>query len=296
MLTYNTVEYSEPDIQISDITMVHKNSFIKSRKYDKYLNGRKNYGLVYCVSGKGVFDFGYEKVTLSAGEMMLLVKGSKYSVRNKEEDPFVHYIVNFDVSFLEANGNATVWGLMNEEKRYKATNDYFIDFERPFKKMYEDWWNRYCGRLMIVRGHLYSLLGDYFRSADANLDVSETEKKLRKAKSFLTYVNGKLSCAEIAAECGFSEVHFRRLWKQYFGGSPMEYRVDWQITFAKVMLCYESSNSVKAVAEMVGFEDPNYFARVFKKKVNMTPTEYIEQMKACGKFKYNDKVEEIVYY
>ena len=36
----------------------------------------------------------------------------------------------------------------------------------------------------------------------------------------------------------------------------------------------DQSVSVKDICVQVGYSDPNYFSRIFKKAVGMTPTEY----------------------
>lgn len=41
-------------------------------------------------------------------------------------------------------------------------------------------------------------------------------------------------------------------------------------------LLRESDHSMKEICAEVGYSDPNYFSRTFKKNVGVTPTEYKE--------------------
>jgi len=57
------------------------------------------------------------------------------------------------------------------------------------------------------------------------------------------------------------------------GHTALENIHNYQIERAKNLLL-GTSDSVSTVAYSLGFEYPQYFARLFKKKVGQTPTEY----------------------
>ena len=81
------------------------------------------------------------------------------------------------------------------------------------------------------------------------------------------------SVDELAAACNISSGCFRRLFKEYSGKSPVEYRNDLKIEMAKSLL--ENSNAtLEVMAESLGFESSAYFCRVFKKKTGMTPGDW----------------------
>ena len=81
--------------------------------------------------------------------------------------------------------------------------------------------------------------------------------------------------AEIAEMCHVSESTFRRLFKEYAGVSPVEFRTNAQMEYAKKLL-RDGSMSVSEVAFAVGFNDPAYFCRVFKKQCGQTPGQFSE--------------------
>lgn len=85
-----------------------------------------------------------------------------------------------------------------------------------------------------------------------------------------------LSIKEIAAMCNISEIYFRKLFKQYSGVSPMEYKVNIKISNAKKYLTLETL-SIKEIAFLSGFNDYAYFCRLFKRKEGITPKQYREK-------------------
>ena len=79
---------------------------------------------------------------------------------------------------------------------------------------------------------------------------------------------------EISEMCYVSPAHFRRLFKEYAGVSPTEYRILSRIEYAKKLLSLGSMTTAE-VSREVGFEDPAYFCRIFKKRCGVSPGQYM---------------------
>lgn len=73
--------------------------------------------------------------------------------------------------------------------------------------------------------------------------------------------------------CGISESGFYQHFKAWSGVSPNEYRTELRMAAAKSML-QNSNLSVFEIALRVGFDDPYYFSRLFKRCVGVSPRAY----------------------
>lgn len=82
-----------------------------------------------------------------------------------------------------------------------------------------------------------------------------------------------LSVQDIAAELGYSEAYFCKLFKQYFGQSFISYLTEYRIGRA-IKMMEDISVSVKDAGKAVGYSDPNYFTKVFKRVKGLNPSEY----------------------
>ena len=83
----------------------------------------------------------------------------------------------------------------------------------------------------------------------------------------------RVTLEQVGREMHFSPVYCDTVFKRETGKSIVAYLLDERIEEAKKMLL-EDTYSVKQIAHTVGFEDHNYFSRVFKKRVGYTPTRY----------------------
>ncbi len=81
------------------------------------------------------------------------------------------------------------------------------------------------------------------------------------------------SVREIAALCNVSINYFEKLFKEYAGCSPSQYRLLKKIDKAKLLLATESL-TIGQIAYELDFDDCAYFCRVFKKLCGCTPSQY----------------------
>ena len=85
-----------------------------------------------------------------------------------------------------------------------------------------------------------------------------------------------LSIEGLAALCGLSPSSFKRAFREIYNDSPGNYLNMKKIGKAKELL--EVSNlAISEISYEVGFNDPHYFTRIFKKKAGVSPSSYREQ-------------------
>jgi YesN/AraC family two-component response regulator len=83
----------------------------------------------------------------------------------------------------------------------------------------------------------------------------------------------RLTRQQMAKAVGVSEDYLGRIFLQELGLSPMEYLNRYRIKEAKVLLRHTCA-SVTDIANQVGFDDPAYFSRAFRKQVGLSPRAY----------------------
>lgn len=81
----------------------------------------------------------------------------------------------------------------------------------------------------------------------------------------------------LAEKFNMSESHFRKLFKDFTGLSPVEYRNGLRIEHAKELLS-RNTVSVSEVALAVGIEDQFYFSRIFKEAEGVSPLRYRKRL------------------
>ena len=81
-----------------------------------------------------------------------------------------------------------------------------------------------------------------------------------------------LKLKEYASLLGLSEGRFCHLFKDVMGKSPHAYILELRLTRAYEMLL-ERNYNVSEIAYAVGFSDPLYFSRIFKKRFGISPKE-----------------------
>ena len=86
-------------------------------------------------------------------------------------------------------------------------------------------------------------------------------------------IRENINLKDLSARACMSTTSFYRYFKKELGMSPIEYILNEKIKYAKKLLSNPNVN-VTEVSYATGFEDCNYFIRLFKKYEGVTPKQY----------------------
>jgi len=113
----------------------------------------------------------------------------------------------------------------------------------------------------------------------SNIESKKEESSLgiiEMAKEFMQeHYSDELSLDEVSKIVNISPYYFSKLFKEETGINFIDFLTEIRMEHAKQLL-RESDHSMKEICAEVGYSDPNYFSRTFKKNVGVTPTEYKE--------------------
>lgn len=83
----------------------------------------------------------------------------------------------------------------------------------------------------------------------------------------------KINVEQICKEMKYSRAYLSKIFKQTTGYTLLEYTLIRKIKEAKKLIREERYNFTQ-ISDMLCFDNPHYFSRVFRRITNMTPTEY----------------------
>lgn len=239
--------------------------------------GRLDFQLLYIASGKAhfYFDKSEQDTVITAGHMVLY--------RPREPQRYVYYGEDqTEVYWVHFTGN----NVKNILRHYGITNDMRVmdtgtslEYAGIFKQMIQE-----LQRCQTHYPELLTLLilqllirierqiGRDHRRKDVYLD---TEMELAM-QFFNDNYNTQISVEEYAAARGMSVSWFIRSFKQYTHATPMQYLVERRMANAQ-MLLETTGYNITEIGNLVGYDNPLYFSRVFKKQKGVSPSEYRKQ-------------------
>ncbi|MFD1410256.1 response regulator [Lapidilactobacillus gannanensis] len=116
---------------------------------------------------------------------------------------------------------------------------------------------------------------NYLSKTKIQPSMSKYQSVINQAINFINanYTDPDISLNSVADTVSLSPAHFSTIFSQSLNQTFIEYLTAQRIKYAKILL----TNSNKRLAEIaldIGYNDPNYFSFLFKKKQGLSPTEY----------------------
>ncbi|MBO9731494.1 MAG: helix-turn-helix transcriptional regulator [Chitinophaga sp.] len=139
----------------------------------------------------------------------------------------------------------------------------------------------------IILAYINSLLSElnsaYFKNKEAVNIVNNNLSKFVEFKLVVeTHLTEQPSINAIAEKLALSTNSLYRIVKEYAGTSPKDYFINRLMAEAQRKLRY-SHISVKELAYELGFNDPDYFSRLFKKSTGKSASDFSPRQDLSGK-------------
>jgi len=132
----------------------------------------------------------------------------------------------------------------------------------------------------IVYRLIAYLIKNYLKDDNSKADIERRTVELSRMRKIEAFVSenykSKISTSDLAKMFFVSENHFCRLFKKHVGISAVDYINEFRISKAEILL-RTTDLAITEIALAVGFEDANYFSRVFRMIKKLSPTEYRKQ-------------------
>ena len=121
-------------------------------------------------------------------------------------------------------------------------------------------------------------LTDFCLNRENGREMSTDEKVAYALDYIREHFNERIVINDLAAHLDMSPSYFSSIFKEKVGQSTMQYITGLRMERAREYL-ESTDQSVAVIAQDVGYEDIQYFFRVFKKNAGITPLQYRQQFK-----------------
>ena len=234
--------------------------------------GRIDYQLLYVASGKTVFYFNGEPKEVAAGHMVLF--------QPKQEQHYEYFAVDRpEVYWVHFTGS----DVRNILKHYDIPLDRHVIYSGS-SATYAYLFKEMIHELQTCRTGFEELLEMYLRQIFLLVQRSREERKPTVSsylqeeidyarKYFNEHYNEDISIEEYAQSRGMSVSWFLRNFKQMTMKSPMQYILTIRINNA-VSLLETTDYNVTEISTIIGYDNPLYFSRIFKKQKGVSPSDY----------------------
>lgn len=234
--------------------------------------GRRDFQLIYVASGKAHFHFGEEERIVTAGHIVLYrpKEPQKYEYYGKDQTQvfWVHFTGNDVTNTLRS------YGITDNKKVFYCGSS--LDNQNLFRKMINE--------LQMSKENYAEMLEMYLRQIFITMQRAfigtikkEKARVVDKIEKATVYFNEnysqEINIDEYAEQMHVSVSWFIRNFRESTGLTPMQYILSKRIYNAEILL-QDPSYNVSEISRVVGYDNPLYFSRIFKKAKGLSPSEY----------------------
>ncbi len=109
-----------------------------------------------------------------------------------------------------------------------------------------------------------------------NLKEDNDKPLIKDIRNYLidNMSNSNVNMETLSKKFGYNKDYIRKVFLEATGQTPLEYLKEIRVSRAKDLLIKMQMYSVSEISHLIGFEDPLYFSRCFKKYTGVSPKTY----------------------
>lgn len=256
------------DINIGEISVVVKKK--ENSEFVYKCKNRSKDGFVFVTGGNGVFEGRKEKIRLQKNSLIITSKGENYTISASDDD-FEYITTAFDIIPINAFNTIGLPIFMDISHHRYLVNQ--------FEWLLKIWDERSPLYVLKTKNRLEQIIIDLFNINSKSRDYLSDENRLLPAIDYINrFYDREISVTELAGLCKLSVSHFRRIFKEKTGFTPLGYRESVRIHCAKQLLISDLF-TVSEIALKLHYYDVYHFSKSFKKYTKLSPKEYVRNYK-----------------
>lgn len=252
--------------------------------FRKRENGAPEYILIYCVEGHGSIRINSNSHTLTPNSYFIIPANIAHEYWADKQNPWSIYWIHFT--------GKTATDLFNKYcRKYASNSNNFTPkvIELPFEERRVDYFDGFISLLEsgysteiieYVNISLWQLLASFvyndfysqIRHKNNRTDIVDTAIQYMQ-----DHIDQPITVEELANHLNCSTSYVYTLFREDTGYSPINYFNHLKIQEACKYLSF-TDMSIKEISFELGFNDPYYFSRLFKKMMELSPTEYRKKL------------------
>lgn len=255
---------------------------------EEYLNGlrvpvplNKQPGVILLLVSDGILDIkiGYNDFQIKKGELVIIQPQKPYAIEK------VRTNVKGMALFIKGDGMIGTMGNHSlifsldiletwSDSKYHVDDKLFGFIENIFNRIWFEY-KHPSNNLTIVNAYVITLLIELkaIQTLHAGKNISAINITRKFKNEVFHSIDINLPVSDFAKRLSLSTNHLNKSVKAVTGMSATQLLAKIKITEAKYLL-FMADLTVADIAARLGFDDPSYFSRFFKKHEDITPLDF----------------------
>ncbi|TRX54759.1 helix-turn-helix domain-containing protein [Fulvivirga sp. M361] len=246
-----------------------------SHHYRVRKRGAKEFIFIYCTEGEGTLSIDSHQAEVKPNHFFIVPKNTTHYYHANELNPWSIYWMHFDGSMAEnlfdryQSRSQKIGIIPFESERIKLFNQIFQIFKSDYVEPQMEYAN------ILGLNFISSFI---FREIDQSVGVHAGNNLVDAIIDFLNQnLDKSFKSEDIAEEFNYSPSYLFSLFKKRTGYSLIHF-----FNLKKIQKACEYLNytdlTVKEIGYRMGFQDPLYFSRLFKKQMGVSPKTYKSEL------------------
>lgn len=228
--------------------------------------------IFYCVDGHGWYKIDNQRYEVGPNEFFILPQNKEHAYGNDAEHPWSIYWIHFAGDALEAFNKTLSIQKYFKPFHIKNNAETFSVFNRIYKTLQLGYSIDNLLFANMCFTHFITLFVYNARYSE-NREVGEPDCVDKAILHMQQHLDENISLNDLSKQYNYSVSRFSNLFKQKTGYAPIDYFLQMKMQKACQQLNF-SNRSIKDIAFGLGFDDPYYFSKRFRKNIGMSPKKY----------------------
>jgi len=244
---------------------------LKDNQYQLRQEQNPYHFLFYCQSGQASLEYKGRTRSVKRGDLVLISPRQGFHYQAKEDTGHGVYWLHFTGTLADDFAERLLMKMDDGLAQVGILNNIIADFDNLLDLGRRGYTATNVIHAVHVLQQALSFLALQLRltafNNSSSFDLEAVEKLMR------SNLHQDLNLDTLAHYSQLSKFHFAKKFKELTDSSPIQHFINMKIQQA----CFRLDNSqdtVKQIAEELGYGDPYYFSRLFKKTVGISPKQY----------------------